>query len=233
MQSTMFDRAIWDMFVQPGEVVEIRAFMTGGRFKKVIAGYFDDHDAFKAAAMDLDAKPHEGVYFTLQVIDPRLIARAFNRMREGIATTADNNVIAYRWVPIDIDPVRPAGIGSSDTELGDALLLRRKVCLALANEFDTPASMTAVSGNGGHILVRLPDIPVDEASTAFVKGFLGMLDKRFSTQKAKIDTAVFNPGRIWKLYGTTARKGEDLTAGPNREARPYRKAYIDSIPGAK
>ena len=44
-----------------------------------------------------------------------------------------------------------------------------------------------------------------------------------------IDTAVFNPGRIWKAYGTTARKGDSIPAGPHREARPHRMAYLDSI----
>ena len=49
-----------------------------------------------------------------------------------------------------------------------------------------------------------------------------------------IDTTVFNPARIWKLYGTTARKGDPVPAGPSREARPHRMAYIDSeIDGIK
>ena len=56
-------------------------------------------------------------------------------------------------------------------------------------------------------------------------GYIG----RFDTDKVTVDTSVYNPARIWKLYGTTTRKGDAVPTGPNREARPHRMAYIDGI----
>jgi hypothetical protein len=43
----------------------------------------------------------------------------------------------------------------------------------------------------------------------------------FSTDRVKVDTVVFNPSRIGKLYGSTSRKGDDTAD------RPHRRSYID------
>jgi hypothetical protein len=86
-----------------------------------------------------------------------------------------------------------------------------------------------MSGNGGHLLFRLPDLPVNEENQQFVKGTLEMLAARFNTSEVHVDTTCFNPARIWKLYGTTARKGDEVPAGLNRDARPHRMAYIDDL----
>ncbi len=236
---TLFDRDVFELFVKPGEVVEVRilgAYGTSpawdGFAKGIVSGYFDDHKAFSEASQRADRQAHCGIYFTLQVIDSRLLGRAFNRLKAASVTTSDNNVIAYRWLPIDIDPVRPAGIGSSDAELHDALQLRDEVAAALVSEYSLPEPIRANSGNGGHLLVRLPDMPNDDKTKLFVVGTLAVLSNRFSTDKVKIDAAVFNPARIWKLYGTTARKGDVVPAGPHREARPHRLSYIDRIGGS-
>ncbi|MBP1748506.1 MAG: hypothetical protein H6Q52_1045, partial [Deltaproteobacteria bacterium] len=122
LRLSLFDRNVFREFVHPGEVVEIRVIQ--GR--KVIVGYFDNHDAFCEWVKKYD-KAESNVYFTLQVIDPRLLGRAFNRMKQGIAATSDNNVLSYRWLPIDIDPVRPSGVSSNDSELKEAFDLREKV----------------------------------------------------------------------------------------------------------
>ena len=75
-----------------------------------------------------------------------------------------------------------------------------------------------MSGNGGHLLYRLPDMPVNEENRAFIKNTLEGLAQQFNTDKVKIDTTVFNPARIWKLYGTTAHKGDELPGNQYREA---------------
>ena len=92
-----------------------------------------------------------------------------------------------------------------------------------------PRPVKAVSGNGGHLLFRLPDMPANDETRNFVKGTLEGLARRFNNDRVKIDTSVHNPARIWKLYGTTARKGDEVPAGLNREARPFRMAYIDDL----
>ena len=237
MKKTLFDKEIFELFVKSGEVVEVRILKVYGKSaawandfaKGTVSGYFDDHNLFCEAVKKADKFPHSGIYFTLQVIDPRLIGRAFNRLKPSTLTTSDNNVIAYRWLPIDIDPVRPAGVSSSDSELHDALKLRNEIAERAINKLNFSKPIKAMSGNGGHLLFRLPGLPANDETKGFIKNTLEGIAARFDTNLIKVDTAVFNPARIWKLYGTTARKGDAVPAGPQREARPYRMAYIDDL----
>jgi len=227
---TLFEKSVFEIFVHPGEVVEIRVLSFKGHIgsdnvRGTITGYFDEHNAFCEAVRELDGQELTGIYFTLQVIDPRLLARAFNKMKSGIPATSDNNVIAYRWLPIDLDPVRPSGIASSDAELQESLNLRDTVSDWIVEHLKFPKPIKAMSGNGGHLLYRLPDLPVNKDNQAFVKNTLDGLAQRFNTDKVIIDTKIFNPARIWKLYGTIARKGDELPG------RPHRTAYIEGLGG--
>jgi len=234
---TLFDRQVFETFVHPREVVEVRILGARGKAQAwggewangTVSGYFDDHRAFCQAVQAADKALHSGIYFTLQVIDPRLIGRAFNRLKPINVTTADHNITTYRWLPIDIDPVRPSGIASSDSELKEALRLRDRMAVEISQDRGWPAPIKAMSGNGAHLLYALGDMPADERTTLFIKGVLFELAKKYDTPTAKIDQGVFNPARIWKLYGTTARKGDEVPAGPNREARPHRMSFISAL----
>lgn len=225
---TLFDPQVFTIFVHPGEIVEVRSI----NGKSVTAGYFDNHEAFCKAVRAID-RMGGNVYFTLQVIDPRLIARANNRTKPGIATTSDKDVLFYRWLPVDTDPVRPSGISSSDPELEEARLIMEEVVVWLQAEMGFSRPIAAMSGNGCHALYRLPDLANTPQNRDFIKGILETLDERFSTSRVSIDTTVFNPARIWKLYGTTARKGDELPATEYREARPHRESFIESLGGAE
>jgi hypothetical protein len=132
---------------------------------------------------------------------------------------------------VDLDPVRPSGIPSSNSELQAALELRDKVAEWMVENFKFPSPIRAISGNGGHLLFRLPDLPVTEENREFIRNLLEDLARRFNNDCVQIDTTVHNPARIWKVYGTTARKGDAIPTGPNREARPFRIAYIDELGG--
>lgn len=235
-QQTMFDQEVFESFVHPGEITEVRIINAFGQShawagewaKGVVSGYFDDHDAFCAAVQLADQATHGGIYFTLQVIDPRLIGRAFNRLKPSNLTTSDQNVIAYRWLPVDIDPVRPAGISSSDDELAEALAMRDQIIEDTAIERDWGQPIIGMSGNGGHLLFELGNFPNEDATKSFIKSTLLDLSRRYDTDTVKIDQSVFNPARIWKLYGTTAKKGDAVPDGKCREARPHRMAYVES-----
>jgi hypothetical protein len=233
---TLFDSEVFTLIVQPGEVSEIRVPHFKGRIdgetvRGTLSGYFDDHVAFCKAVREIEGQNHDGAYFTLQVIDPRLIGRALNRMRPGIVTTSDNNVIAYRWLYIDCDPVRPSGISSSDSELQAACETREKVIEWIGKHLNFQRPIRAMSGNGYHALYRLPDLPVTDENKALVKGILEELARIFDNDVVSIDRTVFNPARICKLYGTKARKGDELPATPYREARPHRVSFIESLGG--
>ena len=234
---TLFDRRVFGTFVKPGEVVEVRILKASGKSQAwgdeyargAVSGYFDDFETFCKLVKLADKATHGGIYFTLQVIDPRLIGRAYNRLHPSDVTTSDNNVIADRWLPVDLDSVRPSGVSSSDSELAEALELRDVVAEWVVRELVFPSPIRAMSGNGGHLLFRLSDMPANDETRQFIKGTLEMLAARFNTDKTHIDTTVHNPARIWKLYGTTSRKGDEVPAGPGREARPHRMACIDDM----
>lgn len=81
----------------------------------------------------------------------------------------------------------------------------------------------ACSGNGYHLLYKL-DLPNIKEINDMIKDFLNTLDGLFSTEKAKIDKATYNPARITKLYGTIACKGEST------ETRPHGRSRIIEIP---
>jgi len=201
-----------------GDVVELRALGDGG----VHSGYFSDFDILADRAGVLDAF-HDvtGVYVTLNQVDPALLSRRANRMKHRLsrsdATTADADIIWRRWLPIDFDPVRPAGVSATDEEHVAALRRAEEVRAWLAKR-GFPAPVVADSGNGAHLLYQI-DLPNDGASLRLVKGCLAVLDAFFSDDTVHCDTANCNAARIWKLYGTTACKGDDTAERPHRQAR--------------
>lgn len=77
----------------------------------------------------------------------RLLGRAFNRRKQGIATISDNNVIAYRCLPVDIDPVRPSGISSNDFELQEAYQVRERIVAWVDEHWKLADPVKAMGGN--------------------------------------------------------------------------------------
>ena len=153
----LLDERVFNAFYKRWEIIEIRIIgaygndqLWEGYARGTVAGYFDDRDIFLSVvrALALSQKKYN-VYFTLQIPDPRLIGRADNRLRANIQTTSDNNVRFYRWIPIDCDPVRPAGISASETELARAILLRNQIRDFILMTCDFKHVVTAVSGKRG------------------------------------------------------------------------------------
>ena len=207
----------------PGQVVEVRALATGA----VHSGYFTDDTALARSCAALGDDPTvNGIYVTLNEVNPSLLSRRANRIRMRLsrsdATTGDADILRRRWFPVDIDPVRPSGISSTDEEHAAALAMADEVAAWLA-ELGFPEPVRADSGNGAHLLYRI-DLPNDAASLALVKRGLSVLDAIFSDRSVTVDAANHNAGRIWKLYGTVSRKGDST---PDR---PHRRSKILSVP---
>ncbi|MDD4255132.1 MAG: hypothetical protein PHP59_07115, partial [Methanofollis sp.] len=199
-----------------GGVVEVRALADYATH----SGYFDDFAKLAACAEALDADPEvRGIYVTLNEVNPALLARRANRVKMRLsrsdATTADADILRRRWLPVDLDPVRPSGVSSTEEE--HAAALRRADAIALwLDEQGFPHPIRADSGNGAHLLYAI-DLPNDDGG--LVKGVLATLDALFSDEKVTVDTANFNAARIWKLYGTCSRKGDTTRERPHRRAR--------------
>ena len=62
-----------------------------------------------------------GVYVTLNPCQEALLARANERLVAGVGRTKDAEIQRIRNLLIDIDPTRPEGISSTDTEHDAAL----------------------------------------------------------------------------------------------------------------
>jgi hypothetical protein len=212
------------LFLVPGSVTELRALdarLAGDRRTGTVSGYFDSPDMLANAVARIEHA--KGIYAIPNPINPDLLARAANRVRHvgrGDPLTADHDVTGRRWLLIDLDPLRPTGIASNATE-HDAARRRAESILASLRVRGWPDPVVADSGNGWHLMYRI-DLPVDEAG--LVQRVLAGLAGEFDDNVVKVDTSVFNPARIWKLYGTLACKG-DHTAD-----RPHRMSRIIDIP---
>jgi len=185
-------------------------------------GYFDDVAAAAKAVHSLDKQPGCGaVYVTLNPVLPDLLARCYNRLaaaKKDSSTTTDAQITGRRWMLIDVDPVRPAGVSSNDSEHQLSLDIAGAVKLQL-DEWGWPEPLEADSGNGAHLLYRL-DLPNDEPSKTLVHDSLKALASLFDIPgQVQVDQGVANASRISKIYGTMARKGDHIPARPHRRAR--------------
>ncbi len=207
------ERALEALF-DPGGVVELRAF----RDRETVSGYFDDHAALAREAAELDRRGY-AVYVTLNEIHAALLSRASNRARSVYKepTTADADIVRRRYLPVDLDPVRPAGVSSTKEEKRVALLRAREIRDHLRDR-GWPDPVVGDSGNGAHLLYRV-DLPNDRESAELVKGVIAALAFAFDDGAVKVDTGVHNAARIWKLYGVVSCKGDSTAERPHRTSR--------------
>ncbi|MEP7288644.1 MAG: phage/plasmid primase, P4 family [Chloroflexota bacterium] len=212
-------RRTLSILAQPGQTVELR--IPGLQGKRTDSGYFNDFDKLASAAVEYENRA-EGIYITVNPVHSALLARSSNRVRDyAKQTTSDKDVRRRRWLFIDFDPVRPAGISSSDEESAVALD-RAMACRERLAMHAIPA-LLANSGNGAHLLVPI-DWPNDETSTGLIKAFLALLDAKFSDEQVKVDTGMVGASHLIKLYGTMARKGDCIPE------RPHRRSMIVDVP---
>lgn len=221
-------------------MVEIRAIQAPrgkhaaweGYSQGTISGYFDNAADFARAAAALDGTGAKGVYFTLNPCNPALIARAVNRLRVPKSTTTDVDAACRRWLPIDLDPKRPSDISSSEAEVRAAEEVARAIASWLEGEMKFAKGIRGFSGNGYHLLYRLPDLPNDEESHGLIKDAVAALVARFDGPAVDIDVKVTNAARIWKLFGTTGRKGDSTPERPHRASRLFagQPGLLDEVP---
>lgn len=219
------------LLVEPGGVVELRVLKcqaSNYRRPHTRSGFFDtDHlveMARPAVAMSRDGVP--GIYLTLNPVHRDLLSRRCNRIdvAESGTLATDANITCRRWMLVDADPVRIADVSSTNEEKAAAFQLVEAVRIAL-RELGWPEPILADSGNGYHLLYRV-DLPADDGD--LVERCLHALAAQFDTAEVKVDTKVFNPSRIVKLYGTISRKGDSTPERPHRRSphRSPRAAYV-------
>jgi len=208
------------LIAEPGQIIELRLLKVrrgANGFCGTMSGYFSDQSKLAAAAAE-HGNSAQGVYVTLNPVNPDLLARAANRLQfcgKDTPLTKDGEIGVRRWLPIDLDPVRASGISSTDEEHESAKQRAVQIRDALHSE-GWPRPILGDSGNGAHLLYRI-DLPASD--NKLVKRCLEAIALRFDDDKVKVDQAVFNPARIWKLYGTVSRKGDSVPDRPHRLAR--------------
>ena len=223
MTTPMYDlqeiRRALGYFVTPGSVAELRTFKEKGQ---PVSGFFTDLDIMAQEAARVSGSM-TGVYVTLNVVDPGLLARADNRLVTcPKQTTCDTDIVRRTRLLIDIDPVRGGTIPSTDGEHDMAIACARELQAYLQQQ-GWPDTLLADSGNGAHILAAV-DLPNDEECRLLIERVLVALDITYSNDRVKIDTSVANASRICRLYGTWSAKG---TLTPER---PHRLSCILKAP---
>jgi len=199
---------------KPLGCVEMRVFKAGFNGSKIapateyprtFCGWFDDAELYWKACGRLAGA---SAYLTVNPVHPALVARSYNKLSPTKHATSDSDILALRWLYIDIDPVRPADISSSDVELEQALE-RRDIILSENPEIAASAEW-GCSGNGAWILVRLPDVPNAKEHHAKVAAFLESLRDRYDDEAVKIDVTTKNPSRVMCAIGTMKHKGDQV-----------------------
>lgn len=211
------------LIAEPGETFEIRAIARTkyGRGEEILSGYFREVESAARAVARRDSANVVGWYVTLNPVMPSLYARRADRLDTvgKDSTTKDNHVTKRKRILIDFDPSRPTGISSSDAEHAAALALATEAADELVQR-GWPTPVLTDSGNGGHVVLAI-DEDVDDGD--LVERFLVAASARWGCAageiELKVDTGNYNPSRITKLYGTPARKGDNVAERPHRQSR--------------
>jgi putative DNA primase/helicase len=209
------------LLVSPGATFEIRALGTERGRMVTLSGYFTD-PARATQEISHTCKNMIGVYTTLNPVRPELLARRAHRIApvlEKNTTTSDTHILRRTRLLIDIDGVPVAGISASDQEHQAAIDLASEIEDELARR-GWPRPLRGDSGNGAHLDYAI-DLPAEDEG--LVERVLHAAQARFGCTVGdvtlKIDTTNKNPARITKIFGTPARKGDNLPERPHRLSR--------------
>lgn len=219
--------------IDPDQVVELRALRVtdGTKGGSTWAGTFrgDELDALARSALDLSGLC-QGVYYTLNPLRPTRFVRQAPRVQRAQAgqLAHDSDVIERRWLLVDVDPVKPTehkDDSATNEEKAATLEVAKRIRGYLTSE-GWPLPVLCDSGNGHHLLYRVRPMPVElpVKDDDWMRKVLAHLAAKFGGVEGKIDTSVFNPGRIVKFPGTLTCKGEAT------EERPHRRARVLEVP---
>lgn len=216
------------VLVTPGDTFEVRILDARRAFSRpprTMSGYFNSPVQVPPALAALRLDGAKGFYVTLNPVNPTLIARSHLRISAAKCgeTTGDADIVRRQWLLVDSDPVRPAGVSSTDEEkaAAHARALAMREALTAAG---WPAPVFGDSGNGYHLLYRV-ELP---AESELVKRCLEALALRFSDAAVSIDRTVSNPARIVKLYGSRTEKGDHCP----EIGRVHRMSKLVDVPAA-
>jgi hypothetical protein len=165
-------------------------------------------------------------------LDSALLARyqpgQWSRAFNGRAT--DRDIGKRRAVFIDTDPVRPKGISATTEQQREAWEVSAALEDWLADVVRRSALGHGSSGNGFFTLIALEPCDPTPDTAKRIAQLLGLLQKKFGTERVKIDTSVFNAARLMPCPGTMKRKGVDTPERPHRMTSFSCSSHVTRVP---
>lgn len=190
--------------------------------RSTASGWFTCLDAAATAIAMLNELEPAAIYCTLNPTSPLLVGRCHNKTKFGGSTTSDKDTARRTALLIDIDPVRPANISSTWKQVELALNLADEIETSLLDA-NWPEPLKGMSGNGAYLIYRI-DLETNDGG--IVSECLQALSEKFSGDLVSVDTSTFNPARLVKILGTTARKGDHIEGIPGIEDMPHRRSWF-------
>jgi hypothetical protein len=200
------------------EPTELTFFLRGKRINVAHALTAESHVRLLHEAQRL--RDFEGAYMLHAPIDRRILARyPSDCIERAVDRASDKEVMGRRIVFADCDVIRPKGISSTDDEFREAHDVADLIMEFLAESLGGDSALaTGSSGNGRFILIAVEPRPVVAEETVRISRFLQLLNKKFRTDRVKVDESVFNPARLMPAPGTWKRKGQDTPERPHRQS---------------
>ena len=174
------------------------------------------HGVYKINIRSIGGTATNAIFFTnewedilkhIELIDNEAnIYTTFNYFKmSNKEAISDNDIERIKLILLDIDPERPSNTPSTNEQKEEAKRVFDD-CLQYLKENNIQYYYAFDSGNGFHALIPI-DIECTKENRGIIKELLSHLGNRFSSQVAHVDTSVFNPARITRLYGTLNMKG--------------------------
>lgn len=200
----------------PSSIYELRVIgASDGRREGVFTGTFAS-DSSSSVLNSLGQLTHwKGAYVTLNRIRNEGARGQTGGLQCGARATGNADIDRIQWLLVDLDPVRPAGVSSTDVEHQAAIERAQAVRAFLVEEYGWPEPLLASSGNGAHLLFRADLAPESDLP----KRLLAVLDGLFTDEQVGVDKSTFSPAQLTKLYGTRACKGTPTDERPHRVSR--------------
>lgn len=192
------------LLIQDNGAIEVRSQTPSG-WK---SGWFDNVGDIVATILQ-----NEGVNL-LTSFNKAVGREITNSLSWDAKALKNDDVESYSRLLFDFDPVRPAGVPSTNSEL-ETTKQRAIGFMSDMQQRGFPQAAWGVSGNGVHVLYRCSYVN-DEAARKHISRLYQVLSKKYSDTAVTLDPVVCNPGRLTRLYLMINRKGTATAGRPHR-----------------
>ena len=141
----------------------------------------------------------------------------------GKSAPSNELIVRRKYFFVDVDPLRASGTPSTPEETAEAKRVRDNIVDYFLSIRHFERMILACSGSGYHILGEMDFDPDPAADSEQIKDQLDTLDRLFGNVRAEVDTGVYDPRRITRLYGTMNQKGREYGD------RKHKKSCIESV----